>query len=140
MTGTMTNPMSVDLGLWMEDRLFICPCLTFLLLYILNCSTLCLNKTFDFMILMLHLVAVYYWLLSSRFIQKRIFNTANTDEKISFSTWFYHFTPRHLLPNLDSSNLTVFYSVCLFHVSSVKYSYFEAFFSHGGCQLWICCL
>ena len=60
MTGTMTNPMSVDLGLWMEDRLFICPCLTFLLLYILNCSTLCLNKTFDFMILMLHLVAVYY--------------------------------------------------------------------------------
>ena len=66
MTGTTTNPMSVVLRLWMEDRLSICPCLTFvrfialLLLYILNCSTLSLNKTFDFMILMLHLVAVYY--------------------------------------------------------------------------------
>ena len=29
--------------------------------------------------------------------------------------------------NLASSNLTVFYSVCLFHVSSDKNSYFEAF-------------
>ena len=64
MTGTITNPMSVDLGLWMEVGLSICPCLTFvrfitlLLLYILNCSTLSLNKTLDFMILMLHLVPV----------------------------------------------------------------------------------
>ena len=41
---------------------------------------------------------------------------------------------------LDSSNLTVFDSVCLFHVSSDKNSYFEAFFSHGGCQLSMCCL
>ena len=29
MTGTMTNPMSVELRLWMEDKLTICPCLTF---------------------------------------------------------------------------------------------------------------
>ena len=66
MTGTMTNPMSVVLRLWMEDRLSICPCLTFgrfiilLLLYILNCSTLSLNKTLDFMILIFYLVPVLY--------------------------------------------------------------------------------
>jgi len=52
MTGTMTNPMSVDLRLWMEGRLTICPCLTFvrfitlLLLYILNCSTFLWSKLF----------------------------------------------------------------------------------------------
>ena len=66
MTGTMTNPMSVDLRLWMNDRLSICPCFTFvrfitlLLLYILNLSTLSLNKTLGFMILILHLVPVKY--------------------------------------------------------------------------------
>ena len=39
--------------------------------------------------------------------------------------------------NLDSSNLTVFDSVCLFHVSSDKISYFEAFLFMGGasCQI-----
>ena len=64
MTGTMTNPMSEDLRLWMQDRLSICPGLTFvrfiafLLLPILNCSTLSLNKTLDFLILMVHLVPV----------------------------------------------------------------------------------
>ena len=64
MTGTTTNPMSVVLRLWMEDMLSMCPCFTFirfitlLLLYILNCSTLSLIKTLDFMILMLHLVSV----------------------------------------------------------------------------------
>ena len=64
MTGTMTNPMGVDLRLWMKDRLTICPCLTFvrfitlLLLYILNYPTLSLNKTLDFMILMVYLVPV----------------------------------------------------------------------------------
>ena len=38
--------------------------------------------------------------------------------------------------NLDSSNLTVFDSVCLFHVSSDKNSYFEAFLVMVGasCQ------
>ena len=64
MTGTMTNPMSVDLRLWMNDRLSIYPCLTFvrfitlLLLYILNCSTFSLIKTLEFMILMLYFVPV----------------------------------------------------------------------------------
>ena len=64
MTGTMTNPMSVDLRLWMEGRLSICPYLTVVrfitlpLLYILSFSTFSLIKTFDFMILMLYLVPV----------------------------------------------------------------------------------
>ena len=53
MTGIITNPMSVDLRLWMEGRLSICPYLTvvrfitLLLLYILNCSTFSLNKTLE---------------------------------------------------------------------------------------------
>ena len=71
MTGTMTNPLSVDLRLWKEDRFYICPYLTFvtfigllLLLYpelfcfyyfyTLNCfTTLSSIKNLDFMILML---------------------------------------------------------------------------------------
>ena len=74
MTGTLTNPMSVDLRLWKEDRFSICPYLTLvrimgpLLLYILNCSnTLTLNKNLAFMILRLLLVLVSYWLLSFSF-------------------------------------------------------------------------
>ena len=92
MTGTMTNPMSVDLRLWMEDKLTICPCLTFvrfitlLLLYILNCPTLSLNKTLHFMIWIVYLVQVRYRFLSSRFTQKLMSNTTILGEKISFST------------------------------------------------------
>ena len=67
MTGTMTNPMSVDQRLRKDDRFSICPYLTLvrimgpLLLYILNCSnTLTLNKNLAFMILRLLLVLVSY--------------------------------------------------------------------------------
>ena len=43
---------------------------------------------------------------------------------------------KDLSADLDSSNLTVFDSVCLFHVSSDKNSYFEAFLVMVGasCQ------
>ena len=46
------------------------------------------------------LVPVQKWLLSSRFTQKLISNTTILDEKISISTWFYHFTQRHLLQRI----------------------------------------